>query len=107
VRAAAAVSAAARGATATALQRAAENGDVGTLAALLAAQPTDIDARDELGRTPLMLAVLHGRSEAVATLLAHGADPNAADSQGTTPLQAAQRGEQAAIVQELQRHGAR
>lgn len=94
------------GAGTTALQRAAETGDLATLATLLA-KPTDIDGRDESGRTPLMLAVLHGQTEAVAMLLAHGADPDARDSQGTTPLQAAQAGNSAAIVQQLQRYGAR
>jgi hypothetical protein len=58
-------------------------------AALLLDQGAVIDARDETGRTPLMLAVTEDRVEIVRLLLARGADPNAADSTGHTPLQQA------------------
>jgi hypothetical protein len=89
-----------------ALRRAAEMGDTRELTALLDA-PHDIDARDGGGRTPLLLAVLHGHARAVDVLLAHGADANAADARGTTPLQAAVAGDQQAIIRSLQRAGAR
>jgi ankyrin repeat protein len=88
------------------LRRAAEIGDVAKLQTLLERQSV-VDARDEDGRTALMLATLHGRAHAVDVLLAHGADPNAADARGTTPLQAALAGHQAAIAAALQRAGAR
>jgi len=88
------------------LRRAAETGDVSTLQALLGKHPI-IDARDEDGRTALMLATLHGQAAAVNALLARGADPNAADARGMTPLQAAVAGNQRAIVAALQRAGAR
>lgn len=91
---------------AAALRRAAEIGDVSTLQTLLGKQPV-IDARDEDGRTALMLATLHGQAAAVDALLAHGADPNAADARGMTPIQAAVAGNQRAIVAALQRAGAR
>jgi hypothetical protein len=58
-------------------------------AALLLDQGAVIDARDETGRTPLMLAVTQDRVEIVRLLLARGADPNAADDTGHTPLQQA------------------
>jgi hypothetical protein len=58
-------------------------------AALLLDQGAVIDARDETGRTPLMLAVTQDRVEIVRLLLARGADPNAADATGHTPLQQA------------------
>jgi ankyrin repeat protein len=67
----------------------------------------DINSRDPLGRTALMLATQHGRAEVVASLLAHGADPNVPDARGTTPLQAATASEETAIVATLQRYGAR
>jgi uncharacterized protein len=73
---------------------------------LLDSEPL-IEARDENGRTALMLAALHGQSQAVDVLLAHGADPNAADGHGTTPLQAAVAGNQQAIAASLRRAGAR
>jgi hypothetical protein len=88
------------------LRHAAEAGDIPRLQKLLGRQ-LPIDARDENGRTALMLAVLRGESRAVDMLLASGADPNAADGRGTTPLQAAVAGNQPAIVAALQRAGAR
>jgi len=51
-------------------------------------QGAALDARDELGRTPLMLAVMQRKTEVVRLLLDRGADPNIADSAGRTPLQA-------------------
>jgi hypothetical protein len=88
------------------LRRAAEIGDLSKLQLLLGKQP-GIDARDEDGRTALMLATLHGQAAAVDALLARGADPNVADARGMTPLQAAVAGNQPAIVAALQRAGAR
>jgi Ankyrin repeats (3 copies) len=88
------------------LRHAAEIGDVSTLKAVLGTQPL-IDARDDAGRTALMLATLRGQSAAVEVLLASGADPNAADTHGTTPLQAAVAGIQPAIAAALRRAGAR
>src|ERR1700733_15270782 len=61
--------------TAGAFRRAAENGDLAALHALLGKQ-SDINARDSLGRTALMLATLSGQTNAAAALLAYGADPN-------------------------------
>ena len=88
-----------------ALLRAAETGDVKALRAALD-QRTDINSRDEAGRTALLLATLHGQTKAVSTLLAHGADPNAADSDGMTPLQAATNGGKPAIIKALKHAGA-
>ena len=88
------------------LRRAAEIGDLPEMQTLLDRQPL-IEARDENGRTALMLAAVHGQSQAVDVLLAHGADPNAADGHGTTPLQAAVAGNQQAIAAALRRAGAR
>jgi Ankyrin repeats (3 copies) len=88
------------------LRRAAEVGDVPALQGLLDRQAV-IDARDDSGRTALMLATLHGQTRVVEALLAHGADPNAADTRGTTPLQAAIAGNQEAIAAALQRAGGR
>lgn len=87
------------------LRRAAEIGDIAQLQAQIANGPAD--ARDQDGRTALMLAVLRGQSRAVEMLLASGADPNAADAHGTTPLQAALAAHQQAIAETLQRAGAR
>ena len=88
------------------VRRAAEVGAVPELQTLLG-QQGDIDARDDSGRTALMLATLSGEARAVDLLLAHGADPNAADAQGVTPLQAAIAGDRPAIAAALRRAGAR
>jgi hypothetical protein len=72
------------------LQSAAAQGDVAQATSLLD-QGAVIDARDEAGRTPLMLAVTQNRLEIVRLLLARGADPNAADNAGHTPLQQARQ----------------
>ena len=89
-----------------ALRRAAQAGDVRSLNETLG-EPVDVDARDEGGRTALMLAILNGRGSAVNALLAHGADPNAADAAGLTPLAAALDRADPAIVSALRRAGAR
>lgn len=85
---------------------AAETGDLEQLQRCLD-ESTDIDSRDDAGRTALLLATLHDRKEAVAFLLAHGANPNAADAGGVTPLSAAIAGNHSAIIRMLKGAGAR
>jgi len=75
--------------------------------AAAAADSSLIDARDSDGRTPLMLAVLQGRLDAVVDLLRRGADPNAADVAGVTPLQAARAKHAPEIADALREAGAR
>lgn len=55
------------------------------LQSLLACE-AEIDARNEEGKTPLMLAVINNNVELVNELLDKGADINLADGQGNTPL---------------------
>lgn len=43
---------------------------------------TDVDAKDENGRTPLLRAIKGGHIEAVRFLIGHGADVNKPDEQG-------------------------
>ena len=86
------------------LRHAAQVGDLAQLE-ILAREQSDLNARDALGRTALMLATLNGQADAVAALLAYGADPRLADAQGVTPLQAARAAGATAIVATLGRYG--
>ena len=49
----------------------------------------DIETRDTLGRTPLIVAAEHGSHEVIKELLRRDADPNATGDAGNTPLHAA------------------
>jgi Ankyrin repeats (3 copies) len=76
-------------APAVSLGAAAASGDSSAVERLLD-QGATLDARDDLGRTPLMLATLNGQIETVRLLLSRGANPNIADNEGRTALQQAQ-----------------
>lgn len=90
----------------TTLLGAAASGDTAQTTALLE-QGAALDARDELGRTPLMLAVMQRKPEVVRLLLDRGADPTIADNAGRTPLQQAKREDLREIAAMLERAGAR
>ena len=68
----------------TPLHLAAAKGDIVALSALV--DSANLDARNELGFTPLQLAVQHGHLGAAAFLLDKGADVNARDPEGNTAL---------------------
>jgi hypothetical protein len=89
-----------------ALLSAAASGDTTHTAALLN-QGAALEARDDAGRTPLMLAVMQHKPEVVRLLLDRGADPNVADSAGRTPLQQAKQENLREIAALLERAGAR
>jgi hypothetical protein len=89
-----------------ALQSAAASGDIVQTTALLD-HGAALDARDDHGRTPLMLAVMQGRLDVVRLLLNRGADPSIADSAGLTPLQQAKQQNLREIAALLERAGAR
>lgn len=92
--------------TAPALWRAAESGDLAALRDLHQ-QHANLNAADGAGRTALMIATLHGHSQAVSALLQYGADPNIADARGESPLDAALAADESEIITALKRHGAR
>jgi hypothetical protein len=94
------------GAPAGSLGAAAASGDSAGVNRLLD-QGATLDARDDLGRTPLMMATLNGQAETVKILLGRGADPNIADNGGHTALQMAQSAHRDEIAQLLQDAGAR
>ena len=50
---------------------------------------SDVNAKDEVGRTPLHDATFYGHKEIVELLIAKGADVNAKDKWDVTPLNGA------------------
>jgi ankyrin repeat protein len=70
---------------ATTLHKAAANGNVAALAALLDTE-TNLEARNELGLTPLQVAGQAGQLGAAAFLIDRGANVNARDPDGNTVL---------------------
>jgi ankyrin repeat protein len=63
----------------------AERGDSERLIQLVEKEP-EIDAQDEFGRTPLMLAALNGHIDVVRLLLENGANPAIEAKFGATAL---------------------
>lgn len=70
----------------TPLESAAEAGDIGQVAELLAGVDIDVDRRDYDGCTPLALAAKKGHADVVARLLACGANPGLRDLTLVAPL---------------------
>jgi len=90
----------------TALQLAAEQGDIATLERRIAAGDS-IDVRDNRGLTALHRAVIAGQLKAAALLLDRGADPNARAEGDMTALHFAAMLAQPELAGLLARRGAR
>jgi len=88
------------------LHDAAAKDDAAAIRALLAAGAA-IDARDNAGRTPLLVATQVNGIRAAEALIAAGADVNLADGNGVTPLHHARGRGFAAMEQALAKAGAR
>lgn len=75
------------------LFQAASNGDLTQIEALVK-QGAEVNGFNQLGITPLMIAVIRHQHEAIKLLLALGADPTIPTLSGISPLSMAQRNNQ-------------
>jgi len=91
------------------MMKAAKAGNVTRVNALLAEDPSLVQATDGDGCTPLHYACWKGHTELAAVLLDSGAEVNVHSNNGhwgTTPLHAAAHGNRGAIVELLLARGA-
>ncbi|CAG0895051.1 unnamed protein product [Cyprideis torosa] len=65
---------------------------------LLIEKGADVNAKAEVGKTPLFIATDRDRHSVVEVLLAHGADPNIANKYQRTPLHEAKSAETAELL---------
>lgn len=72
----------------------------------LTANPSEVNARTALGKTPLHYAVTYGKLEFIDFLIIRGANVNAADHTGLTPLHVAAMLGRKAEAESLLKHGA-
>ncbi|XP_049779545.1 serine/threonine-protein phosphatase 6 regulatory ankyrin repeat subunit B-like [Schistocerca cancellata] len=70
-------------------------------AALLVDAGASLEARNNQGATPLLMAATQGRDTVLRELLARGADATASDSYGRTALHLAAEGDHAECVRAL------
>ena len=64
-------------------------GDLSSVVQALRSEPYLVNFQDEIGKTPLHLAVENGLLEMVRTLIAYGADLDITDIEGNTPIHSA------------------
>lgn len=77
------------------------------LAQSLIGRGAQLDAQDELGRTPLHIVAHYGHKELAACLLENGANINIADNDGETPLHLTVKADRNEVAQLLRAHGGR
>lgn len=95
-----------RGSATQDLWQIAETGDPDQLRSHLASG-AELNAYNDSGMTPLMVAAYHGRREMVTALLEHGAELNAANSEGLTAAMLADDAGHEEIVRTLVALGVR
>jgi ankyrin repeat protein len=75
------------------------------VAELLIANGADVNAKSEIGTTPLYNAAYYGSTEVAELLIANGADVNLKDDYGRTPLKWAVRHKHTETADLLRKHG--
>ena len=65
----------------------------------------DVNAKNDLGQTPLHLAAWQGSLKAVKWLVNHGADPMIRDKEGKTPLDVSATEEIREFLKKVMREG--
>jgi ankyrin repeat protein len=88
-------------AAASSLHDAARAGDLAQVERLLA-QGSAINAPDGTGKTPLMLAAIHGHAAMVGRLLVLGANPSLIDRDGLNAAQHARRSGLEGIARQIE-----
>jgi len=86
--------------------RAALDGDLARVEALVSGNSELVNAQNPSGMTPLHLAAWEGHAGVADFLLQHGADPNLAEANGDTPLHFAASSGYTEIARSLLEHGA-
>ena len=66
---------------------------------------SDVNWKDQNGKTPLHYAACKGHKEIAELLIANGADVNAKDDKGRTPLDRAIKYQRTETVDLLRKHG--
>jgi ankyrin repeat protein len=64
----------------------------------------DVNAKDNIGATPLHVAAYFGHTEVAELLLQHEGDVNAKTNEGTTPLHVAPFGGNSKILEILEKY---
>lgn len=85
---------------------AARKGDLHELISILSINPTQLDAQDQLGDTPLTLSAAYARWEVFRHLLDSGADVNVITRTNSTPMHCACYHDCPEIVELLLQRGA-
>ena len=86
------------------IHQAAEDGNIEAVRQHLAAG-VDVNAKNDIGRTPLLKAASEGHKEIAELLIAKGADLNAKKDDGLTPLDWAIREKNTETADFLRKHG--
>ena len=86
------------------LNSAAGAGETATVLSLLD-QGAKINAKNSLGRSPLISAAAYNHAETVKTLLDRGADPSLTDDMGFTPAEVASMNDHSRIADLIRQHG--